>query len=84
MPVRSTFAPWAGQAGFAATAENIARRRCSVSPECELRGRLGGRRNLLLCAYAEVYGQDDAKEKFLRDGIAAWAKLMNADRFDIK
>lgn len=40
--------------------------------------------NSVLRAYAEVYAQDDAKEKFLRDFIAAWAKVMNADRFDIK
>jgi catalase-peroxidase len=40
--------------------------------------------NSVLRAYAEVYAQDDAKEKFLRDFIAAWTKVMNADRFDIK
>jgi len=39
--------------------------------------------NSVLRAYAEVYAQDDAKEKFLRDFIAAWTKVMNADRFDI-
>lgn len=38
----------------------------------------------MLRAYAEVYAQDDAKEKFLRDFIAAWTKVMNADRFDIR
>ena len=31
----------------------------------------------------EVYAQDDNKEKFLNDFIAAWVKIMNADRFDI-
>ena len=40
--------------------------------------------NWVLRAYAEVYAQDDAKEKFLRDFIAAWTKVMNADRFDIR
>ena len=39
--------------------------------------------NSVLRAYAEVYAQDDAKEKFLRDFIAAWTKVMNADRFDL-
>ena len=34
-------------------------------------------------AVAEVYGSDDAKEKFVRDFVAAWTKVMNADRFDI-
>jgi catalase-peroxidase len=36
-----------------------------------------------LCALAEVYAQDDAKEKFVRDFIAAWNKVMNLDRFDL-
>lgn len=39
--------------------------------------------NSVLRAYAEVYAQDDNKEKFVRDFVAAWAKVMNADRFDI-
>jgi catalase-peroxidase len=39
--------------------------------------------NSVLRAYAEVYAQDDSKEKFVRDFIAAWVKVMNADRFDI-
>jgi catalase-peroxidase len=34
--------------------------------------------------YAEVYVQDDNKEKFVRDFGAAWTKVMNADRFDVK
>lgn len=38
--------------------------------------------NSVLRAYAEVYAQDDNKEKFVADFIAAWAKVMNADRFD--
>lgn len=39
--------------------------------------------NAILRAYAEVYAQDDAREKFVRDFVAAWAKVMNADRFDL-
>ena len=37
--------------------------------------------NSILRSYAEVYAQDDNKEKFVRDFIAAWTKVMNADRF---
>ena len=40
--------------------------------------------NSILRSYAEVYAQDDNKEKFINDFIAAWAKVMNADRFDSK
>ena len=36
-----------------------------------------------LRAIAEVYGQSDAKQKFVRDFVAAWNKVMNADRFDL-
>ena len=39
--------------------------------------------NAILRAYAEVYAQDDSHEKFVRDFVAAWAKVMNADRFDL-
>ena len=39
--------------------------------------------NSILRAYAEVYAQDDNKEKFVNDFIAAWVKVMNGDRFDI-
>jgi catalase-peroxidase len=39
--------------------------------------------NSVLRAYAEVYAQDDSKEKFVNDFIAAWTKVMNADRFDL-
>jgi catalase-peroxidase len=37
-----------------------------------------------LRALAEVYGSDDAKEKFVRDFVAAWDKVMNLDRFDLR
>ncbi|OYY83057.1 MAG: catalase/peroxidase HPI, partial [Methylophilales bacterium 16-45-9] len=40
--------------------------------------------NSILRAYAEVYAQDDSREKFVHDFVAAWAKVMNADRFDLK
>ncbi|MDD2867469.1 catalase/peroxidase HPI [Neomegalonema sp.] len=40
--------------------------------------------NSILRAYAEVYAQDDHKEKFVRDFVAAWTKVMNADRFDLR
>lgn len=39
--------------------------------------------NSVLRAYAEVYAQDDNKEKFVHDFVAAWTKVMNADRFDL-
>ena len=40
--------------------------------------------NSILRAYAEVYAQDDARENFVADFIAAWTKVMNADRFDVR
>ena len=40
--------------------------------------------NSILRGYAEVYAQDDSKEKFVKDFVAAWTKVMNADRFDLK
>ena len=39
--------------------------------------------NSILRAYAEVYAQDDNREKFVHDFVAAWTKVMNADRFDL-
>lgn len=39
--------------------------------------------NSVLRSYAEVYAQDDNQEKFVKDFIAAWTKVMNADRFDL-
>lgn len=39
--------------------------------------------NAVLRAYAEVYAQDDNQEKFVNDFVAAWTKVMNADRFDL-
>ena len=40
--------------------------------------------NSQLRALAEVYAQDDAQEKFVRDFVAAWHKVMSLDRFDLK
>ncbi|MBS0123069.1 catalase/peroxidase HPI [Thetidibacter halocola] len=40
--------------------------------------------NSILRSYAEVYAQDDAPEKFVKDFVAAWTKVMEADRFDVK
>ena len=39
--------------------------------------------NSILRSYAEVYAQDDNKEKFVNDFVAAWTKVMNADRFEL-
>jgi len=39
--------------------------------------------NSVLRAYAELYAQDDNREKFVHDFVAAWTKVMNADRFDL-
>jgi catalase-peroxidase len=39
--------------------------------------------NSVLRSYAELYAQDDNKAKFANDFVAAWVKVMNADRFDI-
>ena len=39
--------------------------------------------NSILRAYAEVYAQDDNRQKFVDDFVAAWSKVMNADRFDL-
>ena len=40
--------------------------------------------NAELRAVSEVYASDDAKEKFAKDFIAAWVKVMELDRFDLK
>ncbi len=40
--------------------------------------------NSILRALAEVYAQDDSKEKFVKDFVAAWTRVMNADRFDLQ
>ena len=40
--------------------------------------------NSILRAYAEVYAQRDGTERFVEDFVAAWSKVMNADRFDLR
>jgi catalase-peroxidase len=40
--------------------------------------------NSILRAYAEVYAQDDNREKFVRDFVEAWVKVMDNDRFDVR
>ncbi len=40
--------------------------------------------NSVLRSYAEVYAQDDNKEKFVKDFVRAWVKMMNVDRYDLK
>ena len=40
--------------------------------------------NSQLRAFAEVYASEDSKDKFINDFVFAWAKVMNADRFDLK
>jgi catalase-peroxidase len=40
--------------------------------------------NSQLRALAEVYASADAKERFVKDFVAAWARVMNLDRFDVK
>jgi catalase-peroxidase len=40
--------------------------------------------NSVLRAYAELYAQDDNKEKFVKDFVSVWTKVMNLDRFDLK
>lgn len=40
--------------------------------------------NSILRSYVEVYAQDDNQEKFIHDFVAAWTKVMNADRFDLQ
>ena len=39
--------------------------------------------NSILRSYAEVYAQDDNKERFVQDFVTAWNKVMNSDRFDL-
>ena len=40
--------------------------------------------NAVLRAYAELYAQDDNRERFVRDFVAAWTQVMEADRFDLR
>ena len=40
--------------------------------------------NSILRSYSEFYAQDDNRERFVKDFVKAWVKVMNADRFDLK
>jgi Catalase (peroxidase I) len=40
--------------------------------------------NSILRSYAEIYALDDNKEKFVKDFVSIWTKIMNADRVDLK
>ncbi len=63
---------------------NIVNRKTGVTKWTATRVDLIFGSNSILRAYAEVYAQDDNKEKFVKDFINVWTKVMNADRFDLK
>ncbi|AQY22219.1 catalase/peroxidase HPI [Riemerella anatipestifer] len=63
---------------------NIVDRKTGVTKFTATRVDLVFGSNSILRAYAEVYAQDDNKEKFVKDFVKAWVKVMNADRFDLK
>lgn len=63
---------------------NIVDRKTGVTKWTATRVDLVFGSNSILRAYAEVYAQDDNKEKFVHDFIKVWNKVMNADRFDLK
>ena len=63
---------------------NIVDRKTGVTKWTATRVDLVFGSNSILRAYAEVYAQDDNKEKFVKDFVSAWVKVMNADRFDLK
>ncbi len=62
---------------------NIVERKTGVTKWTATRVDLVFGSNSILRAYAEVYAQDDNKAKFVHDFVAAWTKVMNADRFDL-
>jgi len=62
---------------------NIVDRKTGVTKWTATRVDLVFGSNSILRAYAEVYAQDDNKEKFVRDFVAAWTKVMNMDRYDL-
>jgi catalase-peroxidase len=63
---------------------NIVDRKTGVTKWTATRVDLVFGSNSVLRAYAEVYAQDDNKEKFVNDFVKAWCKMMNLDRFDLK
>ncbi|MFO7672497.1 MAG: catalase/peroxidase HPI [Lutibacter sp.] len=62
---------------------NIVDRKTGVTKWTATRVDLVFGSNSILRAYAEVYAQDDNKEKFVHDFVAAWSKVMNMDRYDL-
>jgi catalase-peroxidase len=62
---------------------NIVDRKTGVTKWTATRVDLVFGSNSVLRGYAEFYAQDDNKEKFVKDFMAAWAKVMNADRYDL-
>jgi catalase-peroxidase len=74
---------WTPTSAAAETFEGRARRTGEVKWTASRVDLLFGS-NSELRALAEVYACDDAKEKFVRDFVAAWDKVMNLDRFDIR
>ncbi len=63
---------------------NIVDRKSGVTKWTATRVDLVFGSNSILRSYSEVYAQDDNKEKFVRDFVKAWTKVMNADRYDLK
>ena len=62
---------------------NIVDRKSGVTKFTATRVDLVFGSNSILRAYAEVYAQDDNKEKFIKDFVKAWSKVMHMDRFDL-
>ncbi|WBQ10965.1 catalase/peroxidase HPI [Hyphomonadaceae bacterium ML37] len=62
---------------------DIVERKCGKTRFTATRVDLVFGSNSILRAYAEVYAQDDAREKFVTDFVTTWTKVMNADRFDL-
>jgi catalase-peroxidase len=62
---------------------DIVERRCGRNRYTATRVDLVFGSNSILRAYAEFYAQDDNRERFVRDFVAAWTKVMEADRYDL-
>ena len=62
---------------------NIVDRKTGVTKWTATRVDLVFGSNSILRAYAELYAQDDQKEKFVHDFVKVWSKIMNADRYDL-
>jgi catalase-peroxidase len=73
---------WRPTSGAAETFEGRSRRTGAIKGTASRVDLLFGS-NSELRALAEFYACDDAKEKFVRDFVAAWTKVMNLDRFDV-